>query len=255
MDITTIINSKIFISIISILAGVAIKSLLNKRGLFTYFVTHNRIGISAEDEIYGSVKVTWNDNPVSHLYLSKIELINQSLKDFDSVRVSVFSGDTLLLSQRTEIVGTAKIIEFTDEYESKIMVDDETSPTDQQYDLYRRQRDYIVPTMNRGQKLCFEYLNAAQSEEQPTLWLDVLHKGVKCEFRIPQDQFLGVSQPHAAFVGTLIGLASVAIIITYGENLPIASVALLSFFIGWLVLVPGAYTIKMLNRVRNWIAD
>ena len=71
MDTSTLIDSKIFIAIASALGGIIVavitQCLLNKRGLFTYYVFHSRVGLSAEDAIYGSVKVTWNENPVSHL--------------------------------------------------------------------------------------------------------------------------------------------------------------------------------------------
>lgn len=256
MDISTFVDSKIFIAIASALGGIIVavisQYLLNKRGLFAYYVFHNRVGLSAEDVIYGSVKVTWNENPVAHLYLSTVELTNQSMKDFESVIVRVFTNNTMLLSQRTEIVGTTRFIDFTEEYKKEIAVAEGSQPTNAQFDLFRRQRDYFVPTMNRGQMLRFQFLNAALSEDQPTIWLDVLHKGIKCKFRIAKNQILGVPQPEAALAGTLVGLAAVVFVIVYAESVPFA--ALLSFLIGWLVLVPGAYTVKALRKVRDWLA-
>src|SRR5438270_9168810 len=70
---------------------------LAKRGLFTYSVFHSRIGVSADDAVFGSVKVTWNGNAVANLYSSTVDLRNESLKDFDNVVVRVFSNDTFLL--------------------------------------------------------------------------------------------------------------------------------------------------------------
>jgi hypothetical protein len=256
MDTSTLIDSKVFIAIASALGGIIVavitQYLLNKRGLFTYYVFHSRVGLSTEDAIYGSVKVTWNENPVSHLYLSTVEITNQSMKDFDSVIVRVFTNNTMLLSQRTEIVGTTRLIDFTEEYKKEIAVTEGSQPTDAQFGLFRRQRDYLVPTMNRGQILRFQFLNAAHSEEQPAIWVDVLHKGVKCKFRIAKNQILGVPQPEAALAGTLVGLVAVGFVIVYAESLPFA--ALLSFLIGWLVLVPGAYTVKALRKIRDWLA-
>ena len=107
MDISIIINSKIFIGIVSAVGGIAVtvmaQYILNKRGIFSYNVFHNRVGISTEDAIYGSVKVTWNENPVAHLYLSTVELTNQSMKDYESVVVRIYASNTQLLTQRTEI--------------------------------------------------------------------------------------------------------------------------------------------------------
>jgi len=213
---------------------------------------HTLVGVSTEDPIYGSVKVTWNEHPINHLFLSTVELANQSMKDYESVVVRVFSVDTLLLTQRTEAVGTSRMIDFTDEYKREIAVVPGGQPTGAQFDLFRRQRDYIVPTMNRGQLLRFQFLNAAKSEDQPTIWLDVLHKGVNCKFKVTGNLVLGVSQTAAVVAGTLIGLTAVGFVIIYVSSLPIAAV--LSFFIGWFVVVPGAYTIRLLHQVRDWLA-
>lgn len=85
MEPSTLIDNTIFVAIASALGGIIItlitRSLLNKRGLFTYRVLHDRVALSAEDAIYGSVKVTWNDKPVRNLYLSTVELTNESTKD------------------------------------------------------------------------------------------------------------------------------------------------------------------------------
>lgn len=256
MDIATLLNSKLFIATFSALGGIIMavfsQYLLNKRGIFSYQVFHNRVGLSAEDTIYGSVKVTWNDNPVAHLYLSTVEVTNQSMKDFESVVVRVFTNNTTLLTQRTAILGTTRLIEFTEEYNDKIAVPEGAKPTEEQFSLYRTQRDYIVPTINRGQVLHFEFLNAAHSEEQPAIWLDILHKGVVCKFQVAKNKILGVPQSEAAVMGTLVGLFGVAIIIVWVKSIFLAS--LLSFLIGWLVLVPGAYTIKFLRKLRELLA-
>ncbi len=58
-------------------------------------------------------------------------------------------------------------------------------------------------------------------------------------------------QSQAALAGTLVGLVAVGVVIVYTESLPFA--ALLSFLIGWLVLVPGAYTVKALRKIRDWL--
>jgi len=254
MDIESLLNSKLFIAIASACGGVIVsivaQTWLNKRALFTYNVFHNQIGLSADDAIYGSVKVTWNETPVSRLYLSTVELVNESSKDFDSVVIRVYTSNTMLLTQRTEICGTTRIIEFTENYNNEIAVANGNQPTDEQFELYRRRRDYIVPTMNRGQKIRFELLNAAHTEEQPEIWLEILQKGINCKFRIAQQQFMGVSQPMAALVGTAVGLIAIVIMIFYVNNIWITGI--ISYFIGVFVLVPGAYTIKVYRKIRGW---
>jgi hypothetical protein len=144
------------------------------------------------------------------------------------------------------------LIDLTYEYKNEIGLSGDGQPTEAQVELVRRRRDYFVPTMDRGQILRFEFLNAAMSEEQPAIWLDILHKGVVCKFQIARNQIFGVSQPQAALVGTLVGLLAVSFVILYVENLPLA--ALLSFLSGWLVVVPGVFIIKLYHKLRKLLA-
>lgn len=256
MDIDTLINSKIFIALASAFGGIAVSVItqkwLNRRSIFSYYVFHNRVGLSADDEIYGSVKVTWNDNPVARLYLSTIELINESSSDFDSVAVRIFTNNSLLLTQRTELSDTTRILDFTDEYKKEILVPEGEQPTEPQLDLYRRRRDYIIPIMNRGQKVRFEFLNAAKTDEEPTIWLEILQKGICCKYRIAHQQFMGVPQPTAALVGSVVGFIAIILILLYTSNLWVAGI--LSYIIGLVVLVPGACTIKIYRKIRAWYA-
>ena len=218
---TGLLNNRVILAIVAALLGIIgtiiAQRWLNRRSLFTYSVFHSQIGLSAEDAIYGSVQITWNGNLVNRLYLSTIDLTNQSAKDFESVMVRVFTDNTVLLTQKTIVVGT-RVVEFADEYKQQIAVGEEGLPTEYQIDLHSRNRDYIVPTMNRGQTIRFEFLNAAESDEEPQIWLDVLHKGVNCKFRLWQDQFKGVPQPTAVLVGNLVGACVIVPMLFYVEN-------------------------------------
>jgi len=256
MDISTLIENKVVFGLLSALGGilttVLVQQWLNRRSLFTYNVLHNQVGQSAEDAIYGSVQVTWNGNQVARLYLSTIELINQSTKDFEGVVVRVFTNNSRLLTQRTHIVGTTRIVDFTENYKNEIAVPDGQEPTEQQFDSYWHQRDYIVPTFNRGQVVRFEFLNTVDSETNPEIWLEVLHKEVNCKFRVAQQQFMGVSQPTAARVGTLVGFFFVVAMLMFLENTVAA--AIIAYLIGLFVLVPGAIAIKGYRRLKDWYA-
>ena len=64
----------------------------NRRALFTYSVHHSRVGISTDDVIFGSVRVTYNGNPVSNLFSSTVELVNQSMRDFENITVRLHTG-------------------------------------------------------------------------------------------------------------------------------------------------------------------
>lgn len=227
------------------------RRIINWRGTFTYIVNHIRVGVSAEDKIFGMVAVSWNGNPISNLFLSTIELKNESMNDYENVVVCAYTSDTHLLSEQTQILGTPNILQWSEKYKAQIHVESGQIPTENQWSIYNGQREYIIPIMNRGQTVRITYLNSAKGNENPTIWLSVLQKGVKLKFRGPQNQILGVPQPRAAFAGVLIGVAVViALVLLVSNNLVIA-IASLTY--GLIAQLPGAYTIKLLRRIREAI--
>ena len=251
--IETILNNKFFIGIAaaigSMLLTILVQYLLNKRGRFRYFVWHNRVGVSRDDEIFGSVRVTWNNIVITNLFFSTIELINESMKDYENVEVRVFTTDTHLLTERTEVVETTHTLKWTDKFAERLEVGPDQRPTEEQIALHRRQRDYLIPTMNRGQVIRFTFINSSISQSQPTIWLDVLHKGVSLEFRVAYNKILGIGQPTAALIGFIIGVCVVGIIIINVHTIWLA--AIVSFIYGLFAQIPGAFAVKLWRKVKQ----
>ena len=224
-----------------------------KRGKFSYFVHHNRIAMSADDLVFGNVQVTWNQEPVANLFLSTVELKNDSLKDFEDVVVKVFTNDTTLLTERTEVVGTTQVLRWSPEFRESLQIA-AGRPTPFQLELYNTTRVYIVPTMNRGQLIRFAFLNAPEQGVQPSLWLDIVHAGVKLQFKaVPTAQILGVSQPASAFVGFVIGLVFLGAVILFVQSTWFA--ALISFLFGSFLVLPGALIIRCWYRLRDLLGS
>lgn len=224
---------------------------LNRRGVFSYSVTHNRVGITTEDAVFGSVAVTWNGNKISNLFLSTIEMKNESLNDYENVIIRAYTSDTKLMTEQTQLLDTPNILEQSENYRKQLHVEPGSNPTDSQWSLYSGQREYVIPIFNRGQGIKITYLNSAQSSSMPNLWLAVALKGVRLKFRGPQNQILGVPQGQAAFVGVLIGFAVwVALVVRVSEPWVIATTAMIYGFVAQL---PGAYSIKLIRRVRETI--
>lgn len=92
---------------------ILVQLVLNKRALFTYSFDHKRVGISVDHAVFGSVQVTWNDTPIANLFISTIEVRNESLKDFEGVTLRVWTTNTMLLTELTEIVGTRHVLART----------------------------------------------------------------------------------------------------------------------------------------------
>jgi hypothetical protein len=252
--IEVLLENKYFIGIGSALGSVLLTILtqhvLNRRIRLRYFVLHNRVGVSTDDAIFGSVKVTWNGNVIANLFLSTVELVNESMRDYENIVVRAFTDDTVLLTERTEIVGTTHFLKRTDEFSRELRVEPGQQPTQAQTDLYCRQRNFLIPTMNRGQAVRFTFLNAAKTQNQPSIWLDVLHKGIKLEFGVAHNQILGVAQPTAALVGSVIGLFIIGLIVCFANTIWFA--AIVSFVYGLFAQIPGALAVKAWRWLQHF---
>ena len=250
-------ENPLFVALIGAVVGVFLTLLmqliLKKRGLFTYFVLHSRVGLSTEDEIFGKVRVTWNDNSVRNLFLSTIELRNESLNDYQDIVVRVIAMDTGLLTERAQILGTTHFLKWTEGFSKDLTVEPDHRATPRQIELYRKRREFQIPTMNRGQIVHFSFLNEALSDKEPRLWLEILHKNVRLEFRVRQQDFMGVPASSAARVGSVLGIAVFSVVIAYIKVIWIT--ALICMIYGLMVRVPGALAIKSWRWFRDSIGN
>lgn len=126
---------------------IVVQSIRARRSTFAYSVSHSRIGISTDDPVYGSVRITWNDNLASNLFFSVIELTNESSRDYENVVVRVFSKDTILLSESAEKTDSIKPIRLSDEYRKELAVPTGQKPTQEQFSIYQSRREFVVPTL------------------------------------------------------------------------------------------------------------
>lgn len=224
---------------------------LNRRGTFSYTVTHNRVGVTTEDPVFGSIAVTFKGNTIPNLYLSTIEMKNESLNDYENVVVRAYTGNTKLMAEQTQLLETPYILEWSEKYKQQLHVEAGSNLTESQWVIYNGQREYVIPIFNRGQTIKISYLNSAKSSSIPEIWLSVSQKGVKLKFRVPQNQIFGVHQGQATLVGMLIGIAVlIALILLVSEPWIIATSAMAY---GFFVQIPGVYTIKLLRRIREAI--
>jgi hypothetical protein len=222
---------------------------LNRRGIFSYSVTHNRVGITTEDPIFGSVAVTLNGNTITNLYLSTIEMKNESLNDYENVVLRTYTNDTKLMTEQTQLLESPNILEWSEKYRKQLHVEDGNVPTENQWNIYNGQREYAIPILNRGQAIKITYLNSAHSSSMPSIWLSIALKGVRLKFQGPQNQILGIPQAQAAFVGVFMGIVVlVAIVVVALESWVVATAAMAY---GLIAQVPGAYAIKLVRRIRE----
>ena len=256
MDIANLIDADYVVPLVSALAGAilayVVQSLRSKRGVFTYQVNHSTVGISGDDPIYGSVRLTWNDDPVPNLFLSTIEVTNHSVKDYESVTIRFHTNNTVLLSGTAYIVGSTETIGFTERYRSRIFVPFGGEPNQQQSELYLKTREYLIPAINRGQVLRFDVLNAAESTQVPSMSVDIQHVGVVCKFQKATSHAFGVRWSLAVTVGTVAGIVAVLFVASLLNNA--FAIGVLSFLIGGMTSLIGIGIVRVFRRLRSLLA-
>jgi hypothetical protein len=105
--------------------------------------------------------------------------------------------------------------------------------------------------MNRGQVVRFHFLNAARTQNPPSIWLDVLHKGVKLRFRVAHPEVLGVRLPLAALAGVISGFVFVGLVVAFVPSVWVAAIC--SLLYGLVAQIPGALLLKLWRLLREFI--
>jgi hypothetical protein len=154
----------------------------NKTGLFRYTLSYDKLGMSADDHIFGDVRATWKGTQVSNLYLYTIELENSTSTDYENIEFHVYSGDdTIILTERTGVVDSPNIIKWSDAFEARMSVPEGEQPDEQATKTYSHRREYELPVINRGQKLRFQYLCTKPNDfsDNPGIYIHSPSKGIK----------------------------------------------------------------------------
>ena len=109
------------------IGGYLLTLLKNRRALLTYNVAHQRIAMSADDEIHGKVVVTYRGNVVHNLFLSTVTVRNSSIRDLENLDLKACRAhdSMLLLTEQTAIDGTLEYVPLTQEYIDRIEQDSE----------------------------------------------------------------------------------------------------------------------------------
>lgn len=255
MTVIDLIQHKYALPALTGLGGIIVswftQRFLNKRGVFSYNVSHVRIGVTADDPIFGSVLVTWNGKQVRNLYLSTIEVKNESLNDYENVAICAYTSDTALMTEQTHILDTPNILEWTERYKKKLSVPPNETPSQVQQNIFNGQREYLVPVFNRGQSIRITYLNSAHNGMMPSIWVSVERKGVKLKFKAPQGKVFGVQLAAASVVGLIMGIVVLVLLGVFVTNVWLAALGALAY--GLSAQLFGALVIRASRKVRDAI--
>jgi len=219
-----------------------------RRGVCSYSVNHNRIAVAGDDPVMGSVRITWQDAEVSNLFLSSLELRNDSSKDFQNFKVRVYTDNIMLLNESTQLADSPDILHWSNEYQKQVEVSEDGAFTKLQLTIYNGQREYSVPVLNRGQRVNLTFLNMAKAGiDQPLIWMSINHPGLVLKFRTARPSFIGVPHRSALIAGLVVSLIVIGLVANASWEEYLLAVG--AFALGVFVLLPGA----LLIRAGAWV--
>lgn len=236
----------------SALTGGLIVYFRNGLKTITYTVNHQGVAFSSNDPIFGSIEVIWQKSSVMNLYISVVELTNDTNKDFKDIVFKVYSGDTYLLSERSEIKGTTRIVEWSDSFKQLLAVQPGSVPTQQQFDIYNKTREYILPVFNRGQKVVLTYLtNDSSGNSNPLVWVDMQHQGVRVLYQPLGPKIHGVPQKVALILGLILSIGILVACNVMQISIWIAT--LICLLVGLFSQSLGAFAFKIYRSLKLMI--
>ena len=250
-------ENKLFLSAISLLLGIIIKTIfdkvLNKTKIVQFTVYTDRIAISGNDPIFGNVKVEWQGHAVNNLYNTVIEIENTTSTDYENIPLKIWSGnDILILNERTEISETTQIVEWSDSYKKQISLQNGEQATEQQNYIYNHQREYNIKVFNRGQKLQFTYLSTLlNNNSHHGIWVEMIYPGLKFKQQFQTIKIHDVLSTQALPLGLIALLFILLLSILYIDSIWIASIVCM--ISGLMAQSIGAYIYKTFNFIRNLI--
>ncbi|MBB3118112.1 hypothetical protein [Pseudoduganella violacea] len=217
IDIQTILDSKLAVAVISAIgggiAGRLAGMLKNRIQELEYTVTHDRVGISANDPVFGSVKAVWNGTELSNLFNSTVTITNTTTKDLKDVVVKVYTGSTKLLTQHVSIKGSTYVPQFTEAFNQATQAPPGGQASAAQLEQYLSSREYKIGTLNRGQQAIFQFLTTEPNlGNSPLILAEIQQEGRRAVFKQTGPEYHGVPARRAlavglgASLGILIGL-------------------------------------------------
>lgn len=250
-----LLENKLILSVISIIIGAFFKTLLdkimNKTKIIYYYVNTDKIALSNNDPIFSNVKVEWNGNIVNNLYNTVIEIENTTSVDYKDVELKVWTNkNTFLLNEKSYMLSTTRIVEWSESFKNEISVPDGEQATDTQINIYRHERRYIIPVFNRGQKLQFSYLSTLLNDETNNyIWIEMIYPGLQLKQRFVTNKIHNVIVSDALFWGIFASIISALLSPLYIEN--IWYIAILCTIVGLFAQSIGAYTYKVIMFIQN----
>lgn len=201
-------------------------------------------------QFFGSVRVTWQNEVVTNLYSSVVTISNPTIHDFSDLKIKVYTADCRFLTESTIIEGTSFVLKWTDEYSQSLRTLSNEQPSDHQRWLYSQNREYLVPVFNRGQRIVIRLLTTSTNGiQQPSVWIDTQHKGIRVQFIPITQQIHGVPVRIALPIGLVAAIATLVLSSIFISEVWIA--ALLCLVVGLIAQSVGALIYRVTHYLKT----
>ena len=198
-----------------------------------YKITHQSLGASTEP-----IEILYNKIPVKNVFFSMIEIRNDSPLDIKNA-VFRIKGDnnTILLSDFAFKNHPSDILLWTSDY--KELYEDLKS----NINTVMHNRAYLIPVLNRGDKLLFSLSTTTQSGQLPNIIVQSDYVGMRLKNAKIQQEIWGIPIVWATIIGWIATILLCIPITRFIDNKLIA--IFIALILGWIVILLGYVIVKL----------
>ena len=175
---------------------------------------YQQMAFATQDSGWGKVDILYDDRPVRNLHVITAKVTNESQIDLQSVelRFQVNEG-TFVLRSSAQLTGALNVLPFAPGYGAMVAEAGKRELTEAEFALWGRRSNFLAPVINRGASVDVRFLVSRPDDATPAVILECNHLGVRVRHKPPAEQFWGVNQTFAAWLGLLFGFGVVLVIV------------------------------------------
>jgi len=181
-------------AVIGIIGTLIVDRVKNKLLRLKKRISYQMVGMSAQSETWGDIKITWNGEPYNNLYFFNAEIINDSFKDAPKNLEITFSVEPLCLILKESgsvthndiSMGLALEENFSKRFQAareqwfNIPVEERNvnSPIFKDVPYLTTHKKFILPILNRKGIARFDFLIVSNDNKVPILFVGIYEPGI-----------------------------------------------------------------------------
>lgn len=226
-----------------------------RRIILSWTANFQKISPQGSDPIFSKIQVLLHSQTCQNLYSCQITVLNESPRDVDEFDILfTFQNSYIILDGQGSISTSAKTLLFSQAYQETVrliqQLPEPDRPRHQSYNFVVQNREFHLPSLNRGGTATFTFLiNSNALNQIASVVVTTEKNGVKLLSRPAQPNLLGVPLKLASPLGIIVAIVLV-FAIAHLDLSPTAS-AFLGFLIGATALLLGIFLIRLLRFLKT----